>query len=191
MTHGDAHETAASQTPALAARQDAQTASAPVVLRSGQPADAPQIHALILEHLEEGHLLPRDLAELTARADRFTVAARGDRVLACAELAPLGHGMAEVRSLVVHRDAREDGLGRRLVEALMRQARLEEYRALCAFSHAPGYFVRMGFSIVPHTWVPEKIALDCHRCPLFRRCGQHAVVLSLTAPHTPPSTARR
>ena len=39
--------------------------------------------------------------------------------------------------------------------------------------------MKQGFSIVPHTWVPEKIAVDCHRCPLFRKCGQSAVVLSL------------
>jgi len=39
--------------------------------------------------------------------------------------------------------------------------------------------VRLGFSLVPHSWVPEKIALDCVRCPEFRRCGQHAVVLSI------------
>jgi hypothetical protein len=27
--------------------------------------------------------------------------------------------------------------------------------------------------------VPEKVFTDCVRCPLFRSCGQHAVVLAL------------
>jgi hypothetical protein len=27
--------------------------------------------------------------------------------------------------------------------------------------------------------VPEKIAHDCNTCSLFRRCGQHAVILPL------------
>ena len=39
----------------------------------------------------------------------------------------------------------------------------------------------MGFTIVPHMWVPEKIAHDCTSCPLFRRCGQYAVTLPLRA----------
>ena len=39
--------------------------------------------------------------------------------------------------------------------------------------------MRRGFSIVPHTWVPEKIAHDCIACPLFRNCGQYAIVLDL------------
>ncbi|MCA1583798.1 MAG: GNAT family N-acetyltransferase [Acidobacteria bacterium] len=100
-------------------------------------------------------------------------------MVACAELAPLSGAVAEVRSLVVHRHARALGIGRRLVDELQRQARVEGYDRLCAFTHEPGYFVRMGFSIVPHTWVPEKIAHDCTGCALFRRCGQHAVVLTL------------
>jgi hypothetical protein len=38
---------------------------------------------------------------------------------------------------------------------------------------------------VPHTWVPEKIARDCTSCALFRRCGQHALVLPLTSDARP------
>jgi hypothetical protein len=50
---------------------------------------------------------------------------------------------------------------------------------LCAFTHEPSHFVRMGFTIVPHVWVPEKIARDCTSCALFRTCGQYAVTLTL------------
>ena len=37
----------------------------------------------------------------------------------------------------------------------------------------------MGFSIVPHLWLPEKVFTDCVKCPLFRSCGQYAMVLPL------------
>ena len=66
-----------------------------------------------------------------------------------------------MRSLVVSRDARRVGLGERMVEELARRARREGFDTLCAFAHDPAFFVRLGFSIVPHTWVPEKIAHDC------------------------------
>ena len=59
------------------------------------------------------------------------------------------------------------------------RARREGYDKLCAFTHAPGYFIQMGFSIVPHLWIPEKIFTDCVKCPLFRQCGQYAMVLPL------------
>lgn len=158
-------------------------AAAPVDLRAATPADAPALHALIAGHAEEGHLLPRTLDELAVHAPRFVVAIRpgrtGDTLVGCAELAPLSIDVAEVRSLVVGRDARKLGLGGRMVHELAKRARRDGFTRLCAFAHDPAFFVRLGFSIVPHTWVPEKIAHDCHACPLFRRCGQYAVELDL------------
>jgi amino-acid N-acetyltransferase len=158
-------------------------AAAAVSLRRAAAADAPALHALIAAHLEEGRLLPRALDELTVHAHRFVVAiesaAAGDRIVGCAELAPLSATVAEVRSLVVDQDARRLGLGGQMVEALSGRARSEGYDKLCAFAHEPRFFVHRGFSIVPHTWVPEKIAHDCNACPLFRSCGQYAIVLDL------------
>jgi amino-acid N-acetyltransferase len=150
-----------------------------IVLRAAVSADAAALHALIASHLEEGRLLPRTLDELTIHAPRFVVAVDGDHIVGCAELAPLSQEVAEVRSLVVSRDARRLGVGVRMVEELAVRARGEGYRRLTAFAHDPAFFVRRGFSIVPHTWVPEKIAHDCAACPLFRNCGQYAIALEL------------
>lgn len=151
----------------------------PPVLRTATAADAPAIHALIAEHLDEGHLLPRTLDEVTAHAHRFIVAADGTRMLACGELAPLSRAIGEVRSLVVTRDARRLGLGAEIVDELVQNATAAGFDNLCAFTHAPSYFVRLGFSIVPHAWLPEKIVTDCHSCPRFRQCGQYPVVRML------------
>jgi len=150
-----------------------------IELRAAVAIDAPALHALIAAHLEEGRLLPRTLDELEVHAHRFVVAVAGDRIVGCTELAPLSQAVAEVRSLVVGRDARRLGVGVRMVEALSSHARREGYAKLCAFAHDPAFFVHRGFSIVPHTWVPEKIAHDCFSCPLFRNCGQYAIVLEL------------
>lgn len=148
-------------------------------LRTATVADVGALHALIASHADEGHLLSRSLEELKRHASRFVVAERDGRVMGCAELASLSHEVAEVRSLVVDRTARGSGLGSSLIDELRRRAITQGFGRLCAFSHEPGYFVRLGFSIVPHLWVPEKIAIDCRGCSLFRRCGQHALVLTL------------
>lgn len=154
-----------------------------IAIRPAIAADAPALHALIAAHLEEGRLLPRTLDELTIHAPRFVVAvdtsSPGEPIVGSAELAPLSQAVAEVRSLVVGRDVRRLGVGVRMVEDLAARARRDGYARLCAFAHDPAFFVRRGFSIVPHTWVPEKIAHDCVACPLFRDCGQYAIVLDL------------
>jgi amino-acid N-acetyltransferase len=150
-----------------------------ITLRTAEIADAPKIHALISANLVEGHLLPRTLPELTSHAERFVVAVRGRRIVGCAELAPLSPQVAEVRSLAVDASARHNGVGTMLVEELRHRARREGYDKLCAFTHAPGYFISMGFSIVPHLWLAEKVFTDCVKCPLFQRCGQYAMVVPL------------
>jgi N-acetylglutamate synthase-like GNAT family acetyltransferase len=145
-------------------------------LKTATAADTDAIHALIEAQLADGHLLPRELGEIAVHAGRFVVALQGDRVVGCGELAPLSRSVAEVRSLVVDSGARNAGIGRRIVDELLQRATVAGFENLCAFTHTAGYFVRMGFSIVPHVWLPEKIVTDCHACPHFRRCGQYAVV---------------
>jgi amino-acid N-acetyltransferase len=152
-----------------------------VMFRQATAADAAAVHRLISDNLEAGHLLPRTMDDVLEHAPRFVVADREGRVIACAELAPLSKTVAEVRSLVVDQHARGNHIGPRLVTELASAAVARGFATLCAFTHQPSHFVKMGFTIVPHMWVPEKIAHDCTSCPLFRRCGQYAVTLPLRA----------
>jgi amino-acid N-acetyltransferase len=152
-----------------------------LVFRAASVDDAAEIHALIVDHQAEGHLLPRTLADVRRWASRFVVACAGDQVVACGELAPLGNDVAEIRSLVVDRAARRHGVGEQVFVHLKARAESLGLARLCAFTHEPRYFIRLGFSIVPHTWLPEKIATDCCGCPLFRRCGQFGMLMELAS----------
>lgn len=150
-----------------------------VSLRVATPADTPAIHSLIAGNLEIGHLLARSLDDVKEHISRFFVAEQDGAVVACAELARLSSTVAEVRSLVVTESLRGQKIGSRLVAHLAATGTSAGYSTLCAFTHDPSHFVRLGFTIVPHIWVPEKIAHDCNGCALFRHCGQYAVRLML------------
>jgi amino-acid N-acetyltransferase len=154
-------------------------AAGPAVIRRATAADAPAILGLIDANLAAGHLLPRTADDVTRRAPRFLVVTVHDVVVGCAELAPLSRAVAEVRSLVVDESCRGRGFGSRIVEELSRWAVQEGFSTLCAFTHHAAHFVRLGFSIVPHPWLPEKIATDCVGCPKFRQCSQYAMALPL------------
>jgi amino-acid N-acetyltransferase len=149
------------------------------MLRAASPADAAAIHFLVTANLETGHLLPRAIDEIVANTSRFVVAELDGDVVGCAELARLSPSVAEVRSLVVAESLRGRRIGTRLVSELAARATTAGYATLCAFTHDASHFVKLGFTIVPHIWVPEKIAHDCTGCALFRRCGQYAVRLAL------------
>jgi amino-acid N-acetyltransferase len=172
---------AASPGPLAGAPPAAEPCTRPVAFRSGTTDDVAAIYRLIGSNLEAGHLLPRTIEDLAAHAPRFVVAVAEGTLVGCAELAPLSRAVAEVRSLVVDEGWRGRGIGGRLVAELSARARAEGFFTLCAFTHDPAHFVRLGFAIVPHVWFPEKIALDCTACPKFRTCGQHAVSLALAS----------
>ena len=161
------------------------------IVRTASDADVDAIHRLVSNHVTEGRLLPRSREEIAARIGRFIVAVDNGHVVGCADLAPLSRRVAEVRSLVVAGGARSCGIGRRLVREVEKRALVSGFESLTAFTHTPGYFVQLGFSIVPHTWVPEKIEADCRTCAQVRQCGQYAVMLPLIRMQTTrvPSSA--
>ena len=137
---------------------------------------APALHALITANIEEGRLLPRTLQEIAVHANRFSIVVRGRKLVGCAELAPLSAQVGEVRSLAVDAKERGNGVGTMLIDDLRQRAHDEGFDKLTAFTHVPGYFSQMGFSIVPHIWVHEKIFTDCVKCEHYRRCSQYAMV---------------
>ena len=96
--------------------RDSITGPGSFTVRGATAADAETIHALVTAYRGEGHLLTRSLDEIRAHAHRCAVAATAGTVIGCADLAPLGRTVAEIRSLVVAaaaRRARSDGHRRR------------------------------------------------------------------------------
>ena len=152
-------------------------------LRAAAPDDAGAIHSLIVSHLAEGHLLPREREEIAIHAHRFTVIVRDARVVACAELAPLSRDVSEVRSLVVSGEARTLGLGDEIIDELVDRATTAGFEKLCAFTHAPSYFVQLGFSIVPHVWLLPA-SMDRYRNAPKARTGVELLALSML-PNSP------
>lgn len=151
----------------------------PVTIRAAGRRDAPAISQLVTANVGLGHLLPRSADEIRCHVSRFLVATRDDMVVGCGELAPLSDTLFEVRSLVVAAEARGSGIGTDILTSLVADGRRHGIPRLCAFTHVPHPFVGRGFSIVPHTWLPEKIMTDCRGCEWFRRCEQYAVVFEL------------
>jgi N-acetylglutamate synthase-like GNAT family acetyltransferase len=160
------------------ASDPASTAATIAIRPAGRP-DAEAISRLVTANVGLGHLLPRTPKEIARHVPRFLVATRDETVLGCGELAPLGETLSEVRSLVVAANSRGAGIGTAVLTALVTGARQQGVPRLCAFTHVPHPFVALGFSIVPHTWLPEKIMTDCQGCEWFRRCEQYAVVIEL------------
>jgi amino-acid N-acetyltransferase len=107
--------------------------NATVTLRTATSTDVSAINGLITNNLAAGHLLPRTIEDLETHATRFTVAAVADRIVGCAELAPLSDRVAEVRSLVVDEAMRGRHIGSDLIDHMAASAAERGFSTLCAF----------------------------------------------------------
>lgn len=146
------------------------------VSRKATLSDIGAMLELVNGYAEQGVMLPRTEFDLSENIRDFTVAYAGDRLVGCAALHFYSPQMAEVRSLAVRAEAKGTGVGRRLVEALVEEAREFGLDALFAFTYVPGFFARLGFAEVERGLLPLKAWKDCMRCPKFASCDEIAVL---------------
>jgi len=155
-----------------------------VSVRPATSDDVAAIAALIAQNVRKGGLLPRDEADIRAHLDDFLVAEDGDadqpgRVIGCGSLVPMNATLVELRSLAVDEHARGGGVGRRLVAALVEEARRRQFGTIFALTRAVGFFEKCGFSVVPKEFFPEKVWNDCVACPMLENCDEVAVMMPL------------
>ena len=148
----------------------------PVRIRAARPTDVSAIAALVNEFASEQSMLPRTPESVALAVDDYVVAvdARGT-VLACGALRAYSPALAEVAAVAVRRDAHGRGLGRSVVEAVERLARLREVDELVALTLTPGFFGALGYEVADRTLYPEKIRRDCVGCARRAACREVTV----------------
>lgn len=147
--------------------------------RRARLTDAAAIHALIAHYAGEGILLPRTEENVREHARGFLVLEEKGQIAGCVSLENYGTELAEIRSLAVDPGIRGHGLGARLVQYALTEARRRKIARVFAVTHAPEFFVRQGFGTSSRRALPEKIARDCSACPKARRCRLVAVIATV------------
>ncbi len=152
-----------------------------ITLRQATPADAPAIADLVKLGEREGQLLPRSLEFIRASIDDWIVAEKNGRIVGCGSLLEMGPTLVEVRSLAVAPAYRQNGVGARLVEALVSEARARGISTVFALTRAVAFFEKLGFVVTVKEDFPEKVWRDCIICPVRHACDEVAVVKSVSS----------
>jgi amino-acid N-acetyltransferase len=100
-------------------------------------------------------------------------------VMACGALRIYSQDLAEIVSLAVDEAYHGAGIGRQIVEGLLDDARALGIRTVFALTLQEGFFLRLGFSIVPKELFPVKVWADCRSCPKLHACDETAVARQL------------
>ncbi|WP_239617442.1 N-acetyltransferase [Cohnella mopanensis] len=148
----------------------------PIVCRKALPEDVDALYELIQGYAANGIMLPRSREALTRNIDTFIVAQDGDRLIGCGSLCRLGSDLVEIRSLGIVDGYKGQGVGSRLVDALIEEARVQGIPKVMALTYEAAFFQKNGFKIVDKEIFPEKVWTDCVNCPKQHCCDEIAVV---------------
>jgi len=147
--------------------------------RRAKNSDVAAIHALVAHYAAQGLLLPREAEEIRANIGHFIVQEDAHRVVSCLSLESYGADLAEIRSIAVDPENRGQGLGARLIEFALNEARRRGIARVFAVTHAPAFFERQGFTAAARQSLTEKIDRDCRSCSQQRTCKLVAVIATV------------
>jgi amino-acid N-acetyltransferase len=150
------------------------------MLRKASIDDIRKMHSIINQSASTGEMLPRSLGELYDNMRDYFVYEENDAVIGTCALHICWEDIAEVRSLCVTEAARMKGLGRKLVNACLEEAKSMKIRRLFVLTYQEQFFTKCGFHPADKKELPQKIWSDCIRCPKFPECDELAMIMTVS-----------
>ena len=163
------------------------------MIRAATVHDVSRISEIINSHAELGKMLFKSYAQLYEALRDFAVYEKEGKVVGCCALAIVWADLTEIRSLAVDDAHRGQGIGRRLTEWAIDEARRLQIRRIMSLTYEQMFFEKLGFEVVSKDTLPLKVWSDCVRCPKRDGCDEIAMVKTLSdvpmivMPTTPPT----
>ena len=151
------------------------------MLRKAKLEDISLMQGLVKSEVEKGTILFRSNDEMATNIRSYTIAFNDNK-----ELIGFGalhfHAMdlAEIRSLIVHENARGKGVGKAIVNALLEEAKDYKLPNVFTLTYQRKFFESLGFDEIPKESLPaHKIWADCIKCKYFPVCEEIALIKHL------------
>jgi len=157
-----------------------------MMIRKAKLSDVKEIQQLIKLYSARGTILPRSLSDLYDHLRDIFVYVSARKVIGVCALHICWEDLGEIRSLVVREDARNRGIGLKLVKACLDESKALGVKKVFALTYEPEFFGKLGFEKVDKAVLPHKIWTDCLKCVKFPDCDEEAMVKEMV-----PSRKRR
>lgn len=148
------------------------------MIRKAKLKDAKVIYRLINYYAKKNIMLPRSLNELCETIRDFWVYDDG-KILGCAALHVYSDDLAEVKSLAVDSSKHRKGVGGRLLEECLDEARRLGVKRVFVLTLASAFFKKFGFKAIDKAKLPQKIWGECIECAKFAKCDEVAYIKRL------------
>jgi len=149
------------------------------MIRKAKIGDIKRIQELINYFAGQDLMLPRSLNILYENLRDFFIYEDKNKIVGCSALHISWDDLAEIKSLAVAKNYQNKGIGRKLAEACILEAKEIGAGRVFVLTYAPDFFKKLGFRQTAHNKLPHKIWAECINCPKFPDCRETALIRKL------------
>ncbi len=148
-------------------------------IRKAYIKDAIFIHSLVNRFAKDDEMLPRSLNEIYENIRDFFICEYKGEIIGASALHILWENLAEIRSVAVSKEYQKKGIGKKLIDRCLKEAKALGVEKVFALTYNSKFFKKLGFKDIDKNTLPQKIWGDCLKCPKFPECEEVAVIKML------------
>jgi len=151
------------------------------MIRKAKVSDVFDLKELINSYASEGCMLPRSLDGLFTNIRDFAVMEEDGNLIGCCGIHPDWEDLGEVVSFAVARPYTRQGIGTRLLEECIEDAKAIGLGRLFVLTSSPDFFKKKGFEEIKREELPWKIWADCVNCSKYPDCNSVSLMKEIDA----------
>jgi amino-acid N-acetyltransferase len=142
--------------------------------------DIKNMQQLVSNEVENGNILVRNEDEMATTIRSYTVVYQDDILAGFVALHIHSPILAEIRSLVVKKELRGQGLGKKLIQTCIDEAKDLLLEDILVLTYQQQLFEKFNFKVIDKASIPDnKIWADCVKCKHFPICDEIALLLTV------------
>jgi len=142
--------------------------------------DINNIQNLLNPFVKDGIILKREDDEIATNIRSYVAIKQDNKFIAIGALHIYSVELAEIRSLAVDNNYQKQGLGKKIVNALEKEAKDLGIKKLLTLTYQKEFFEKLGFIEIPKEAVPDhKVWSDCIKCPHFPNCNEVSLIKNI------------
>jgi len=143
-----------------------------MAIRKARLSDSEAIHKLVNYYAKRGLMLARSRSSIYENIRNYSVMEIDGEVVGIGALSILWVDLAEVRTLAVKESFSGQGIGKKLVEHFIQEAKELGLKKVFTLTYKTEFFQKCGFNVISKDNMPHKIWKDCLNCPKFPNCDE-------------------
>lgn len=139
--------------------------------------DIANMQKLVKPEVDSGIILDRNQNEMATTIRSYTIAKKDEEIIGFVALHIHTITLAEIRSLIVKEEFRNQGIGRELIECAIKEAGGLGAKEVLTLTYHKEFFEHLGFREISKESIPEsKIWADCIKCKHFPICNEISLI---------------